>query len=373
MIRDTAQVTDAVHDQVAEVAPQVRDLSASLLALIQRDAGYKVAKVTALQVPAFVKALKTYTHTISAFPLREYQGIDAVVPRAFLSKPTAQTTYAGAMTRLIGELLMYDRAYWKIERRAWDGFPDQVELMPNEQLTVLPDDDDFNYAFDGDGPLYWNGVRVADRDVIRFDGDGLGGWLTTGAAAINTAAALEAAAHRYAEYPLPSIILKNSGADLPAPQVDTLLTAWETGRLNRSTAYLNSALEIQELGWNASDMQLVDSRNAAAIQIARIANLDPIWTGAGVPGSSLTYSNRTDLYRQLLDTALTPVMNMIAQRISANDVTPRGHTVTFDTSVFLKANVQDIAILITQLLPLGVITTDEARTLLDLPALGVAQ
>jgi hypothetical protein len=355
------------------MSPLVRDLSATLLSAIQRDAGYKVARATAMQVPAFVKALKTYTHTISAFPLREYANGDAVIPRAFLSQPIAETTYAGAMTRLIGELLMYDRAYWKITHRAWDGFPDQVELMPNEQLTILPDDDDFNYAFDGDGPLYWNGVRVPFRDVVRFDGDGLGGWLTTGASAINTAAALEAAAQRYAEYPLPSIILKNTGADLGATQVDAMLTAWETGRLNRSTAYLNSALEIKELGWNASDMQLVDSRNAAAIQIARVANLDPIWTGAGVPGSSLTYSNRTDLYRQLLDTALTPIMNMVSQRISANDVTPRGHRVTFDTSIFLKANVQDIAILITQLLPLGVITTDEARTLLDLPALGVAQ
>jgi hypothetical protein len=218
--------------------------------------------------------------------------------------------------------------------------------------------------------VYYNGVEMDWRNVIRFDGDGLGGWLRNGSTAITAAASLEAAAMRYAEYPLPTIILQNTGADLPPEQVDALLDAWEEARVNRSTAYLNSTLQTHEMGWSAADLQLVDSRNAAAIQIARLANLDPIWTGAGVPGSSLTYSNRVDLYRQLLDTALTPIMTAIAQRLTAEDVTPRGHTVKFDTSVFLKANPQDISTLITQQQPLGNLSTDEARALLDLPANG---
>jgi hypothetical protein len=50
-----------------------------------------------------------------------------------------------------------------------------------------------------------------------------------------------------------------------------------------------------------------------------------------------------------------------------NDVTPRGHSVDFDTSVFLKANNSEITSLISTLRPLEVITVDEARDLLDLP------
>jgi hypothetical protein len=64
-------------------------------------------------------------------------------------------------------------------------------------------------------------------------------------------------------------------------------------------------------------------------------------------------------------------MNLISQRLTATDVTPRGHTVRFDTSVFLKANPLDLATLIDQMVPLGVMSTDEARDLLDLPSLGV--
>ena len=184
---------------------------------------------------------------------------------------------------------------------------------------------------------------------------------------------LPAALHA-AQTPAPSIVLKNTGADLPAAQVDDLLEAWENARINRSTAYLNSTIDTHSLGgWSPSDLQLTDARNAAATQIARMANLDPVWVGAGVPGSSLTYSNRTDLMRQLLDLSLVPVMRMITERLSMDDVTPRGHTVEFETDALLKANVPELANVIAAMAPLGVITTDEARRLLDLVEMGAEE
>jgi hypothetical protein len=56
-----------------------------------------------------------------------------------------------------------------------------------------------------------------------------------------------------------------------------------------------------------------------------------------------------------------------------NDVTPRGHKVAFDTSVFLRANPTELADFITKLLPVGVISETESRDLLDLPQLGVTE
>ena len=336
----------------------VRDIASDLLSAIQANASYKVTYKTAAQVPAYIKALKTY-HTIAAFPLREYVNGVETVPRAFLNQPSRNTTYAAEMMRLISDLLNYDRAWWRVVERTWDGYPAAIVHMPSDQVTEL------------DGQVLWNGTAVPLRDVIRFDGDGLGGWLNVGASVINTAAALEAACLRYAEYPMPNLALKNSGADLPAAVVDDLLEAWESARSARSTAYLNSTIDIKEMGWNAADLQLTEARQAAAAQVARMANLDPIWTGAGVPGSSLTYANRQDLYRQLLDLALTPVMDLIGQRLSLNDITPRGHTVRFDVTKFLRQNVTDLSTLIKDLGPLGYISVDEARALLDLPALGI--
>ncbi len=346
-----------VERRAAEApAPHVRESTLIQLQMqLNRPGTGTVLEAVAFQVPALVKALKTYSHTISAFPLRQYANGNQVVTRSFLMQPSKGTTYSAEMMRLVNDLLLHDRAYWRVIERTWDNFPAAIVRLPAIDVTEV------------NGEVLYRGVAVPLNQVVRFDGDGLGGWLKTGYTAITTAAALEDATFRYADAPLPQMILKNTGADLPADQVDAILDAWEAARQDRATAYLNSTIDAQPQGWNAAELQLVDAKNHAAIQIARMANLDPIWTGAGVPGSSLTYSNRVDLYRQLLDTGLTPVMNLITQRLSMNDITPRGHTVTFDTSVFLRGNPSDLANLVSTLLPLGIITVDEGRALMDLP------
>lgn len=335
--------------------------------------GASVSRSTALQVPAVVKALKTYTAPISAFGLREYRSDQPIAARPVLLCPCSTLPYSAVISRTVTDLLLHDRAYWLVTDRDWQGYPTSVQVMRVEDVTDM-------YAgntgidpnvYPPSDPFYLLGNRVPTGDVIKFYGDGTGGWLKTGAAAINTAAALEAAVMMYAQSPVAQVVLKNTGADLPSDQVDALLEAWETARADHSTAYLNSTLEAHSMGINPSEMQLTEARNSAAIQIARLANLDPVWTGAGVPGTALVYSNRVDLYRQLLDTALTPVMRNISERLSMADVTPRGHTVRFDTTEFLRSNPLELSTLINTLLPLGVLTVEESRQILDLAQLGV--
>lgn len=347
--------------------------SAGLYALLTNQLAGRTNRQTAMQIPAFVDALKTYTHTISAFALREYRYDQPVVARPFLAMPSKIYPYASVIQRTLSDLLMYDRAYWLVTERTFDGYPSAIEVMRVEDVIDTPAvfvGIAENYQPPAD-PFYYLARQVPTRDVIKFYGSGEGGWLANGATAISTAAALEAATLMYSETPIPTVALKNSGPDLPAEQVDLLLAAWEEARANRGTAYLNNTIDAQVMGFSARDVQLVEGKNLAAIAIARLANLDPVWVGAGIPGSSLTYANRTDLYRGLLDTALRPIMSLFEQRLSMPDVTPRGHTIKFDTTAFLRANPVELADLITKLLPLGVLTEEEAKMVLDLPTLGV--
>ena len=372
VVRDQSHIAQAAAQAVEGPVPHARE-SGALVNAIAAGYGGIVPMNTALQVPAFVKALKTYTHTISAFPLREYVTDGPVRPRTFLEHPSQTIPYSALMQRLITDLLAYDRAYWRIISRTWDGFPAEIVPMRVQDVNDLTGANlgvDVN-AYPPSDPFYHLSQPVPTRDVIKFYGDGTGGWLRVGSTAINTAAALEAATLRYSETPMPTVVLKNTGADLPASQVDDILEAWEAARANRSTAYLNSVIDADQMGWNARDLQLVEARQASAAAVARFANLDPMWTGAGIPGSSVTYQNRVDMYRSLLDVALTPVMLNVSERLSMNDITPRGHRVTFDTSVFLRGNPAELAGIINTLLPLDVMSRDEARDLLDLPTLGI--
>ena len=354
--------------------PHVRESGANALAnLIGFRESYAVTRATAMQVPALVDALKTYSHTISAFGLREYRGDDPIAARPFLNCPCRFLPYAGVMQRTVTDLLLFDRAYWRVTDRSWDGFPTSIEVMRVEDvndLTVANAGIDSNTQPPSD-PFYYLGNVIPTRDVIKFYGDGNSGWLRNGATAINIAAALEAATLMYSESPIPTVVLKNNGADLSADQVDALLEAWEDARAQRSTAYLNSTIDTQTMGFSARDVQLVEGKMQSATAIARLANLDPVWVGAGVPGSSLTYSNRTDLYRLLLDTSLRPIMDLISGRLSMPDIVPRTHAVRFDTTTFLRGDPNQIADLITKLMPLNILTEEEARLVLDLPTLGV--
>jgi hypothetical protein len=287
--------------------------------------------------------------------------------------PSKIYPYASVIQRTLSDLLMYDRAYWLVTERTFDGYPSSIEVMRVEDVIDTPAvfvGIAENYQPPAD-PFYYLARQVPTRDVIKFYGSGEGGWLANGATAISTAASLEAATLMYSETPIPTVALKNSGPDLPAEQVDLLLAAWEEARANRGTAYLNNTIDAQVMGFSARDVQLVEAKNMAAVAIARLANLDPIWVGAGVPGSSLTYSNRVDLYRNLLDTALRPIMHLFEQRLSMPDITPPGQIIKFDTTAFLRANPVELADLITKLLPLGVLTEEEAKMVLDLPTLGV--
>jgi hypothetical protein len=374
IVRDQTLIAQRAAQAAEGPVPHVRESGANALAnLIGARESYLVSRATAMQVPAFVDAVKTYSHTISAFGLREYRGDDPIAARPFLNCPCRFLPYAGVMQRTVTDLLLFDRAYWRVTDRSWDGFPTSIEVMRVEDvndLTVANTGIDPNTQPPSD-PFYYLGNVIPTRDVIKFYGDGNGGWLRNGATAINIAAALEAATLMYSESPIPTVVLKNNGADLPADQVDALLEAWEDARAARSTAYLNSTIDTQTMGFSARDVQLVEGKMQSATAIARLANLDPVWVGAGVPGSSLTYANRNDLYRSLLDTSLRPIMDLISGRLSMPDIVPRTHAVRFDTTTFLRGDPNQIADLITKLMPLNILSEEEARLVLDLPTLGV--
>jgi phage portal protein BeeE len=100
---------------------------------------------------------------------------------------------------------------------------------------------------------------------------------------------------------LPSIALKNSGADLPPDAVQELLESWEAARATRSTAYLSSVVDTETFGFSPAELTLTEARNFSALEIARLFNLDGFWIGANMAGASLSYSNRVDLRKDLID------------------------------------------------------------------------
>jgi len=80
----------------------------------------------------------------------------------------------------------------------------------------------------------------------------------------------------------------------------------------------------------------------------------------------MTYSNVTAERRNLIDMSLRPLMSCITQRLSDIDITPRGSIVKYDLEEFYSPSAIERADIYQKLIPLGVMTVDEAREREDL-------
>jgi HK97 family phage portal protein len=115
-------------------------------------------------------------------------------------------------------------------------------------------------------------------------------------------------------------------------------------------------------------MQLAESRLNTASEIARMCNI-PAWY-INAESASATYSNVSQERRSLVDFSLKPFMSVIAERLSMNDITPRGQVVRFDLDDYLRGNPLEQIEVLTKMLESEIINIDEARESMDLAPRG---
>ena len=330
----------------------------------------------ALRIPAYKRGVTLISGIIAQLPLVVYSQGVRVSPddvKLDVSQPEQFVPYEVTMQRTVIDLIAYGRAYWLITEVSKDqqgnNWPVKVEYVKasnvgddgiNAPMVSIPDLGEVMKSSRSVG-----GIGTQLGDVIEIYCPA-GGTLANGTQILNTALALESAAGNYAAAPMPALALKNEGADLPVDQVEGLLEAWEQARRERATAYLSASVTVEQYGVSARELQMVEGRNESAIQVARLLNLDPHYVGASLPGTSMTYSNRIEQRRDLLDFTCAPYMNAIEQRLTMRDVTPTKYSkvVQLNTEAFLRLMMQDRANLVAQLQPLGILSDKEVYDLL---------
>jgi phage portal protein BeeE len=365
-------------DRAEAIAAETRgihgDVLIDALTGLTRDTWYSVSASAAMRIPAFKRATMLISGTVAQLPLVQWRNGELVEDNALLRQPEADRAAWVTMQRLVKDLAHYGRGYWLVRDLDPKGFPTKVRWLPAEEVTESPDRPNHVMWQGKEWPVsHPAGPGTNVGSVIVFHGF-QNGVLTDGAQTLALAMALEDAAKRYADVPLPSIALKNTGADLPPDQVQALLEAWEAARNTRSTAYLSSVVDTETFGFSPAELTLTEARNFAALEIARLFNLDGFWIGANIAGASLSYSNRVDLRKDLIDLTLADYMVPIEQRLSMRDVTPTlaSNVVRFSTVDFLRSNLAERVDIVTKLMPYpGVMSEAEARDFLrDSPSKG---
>jgi HK97 family phage portal protein len=319
----------------------------------------------AMTVPAVARARNLICGTIASMPLEQFvTDIETRERREvptfpWVDQPQVDIPRMTTLSYTVDSLFFYGRAYWLVtEVYAEDGRPRKFRWVDPLDVTF---DTDLNTGLVTRYYVRLNPVPLSGvGSLVVFTGfdEGL---LVRAGTTIRTCVELERAALDFARNPAPSITIKNTGVDLPADQVQSLLDRWRASRQasGGAVAYLSAALEMDSVGFSPKDLAMVEAREFQVAEIARATGLPGVLLGASMPG--MTYQNVQSERRGLVDLALMPYMAAIEERLSMDDVTPRGTTLMFRPNDFLRATPIEEAQLLSVLLDREVITSDEAR------------
>lgn len=329
-----------------------------------------VTREVAMSVPAYKRAWTLITASLSQMPLGLYRESSRLATPPFLRRMDSERIQAAFLADIIGDLCHHGVAYARVTARDDDGMVASVQYLPVEDVLEVTETS-YRILVREPGDPEVHEALLAAREVLGFECSA-GTWLKHGARVITTARMLEEAARLYASSPVPLTLLKNSGPRKTPEQVAELLDAIGDARRARSTAYVGRDLELEHMGWDANQIALGEARAHSVLDVARVTGVPSIYLSQGPNEAAMMYSNQTQA-RLDLHSAMTPYATAVAQRLSMDDCTYGGNRVEFEFAEWLRVDPTMRANLYAQMIPLGVLTVQEARRMENLNGEGNPQ
>jgi HK97 family phage portal protein len=328
----------------------------------------RISRKEAISVPAVARARNLICGTVASIPLEYYNkktGEVIASPRWVTQLSKSQPSFI-TLAWIVDSLLMFGVSYLLVEERyAEDGRPASFQWVANNRVTFTTDIEGImvkQYYVDA------RPIDMADIVTIQSFDDGI---LERGARTIQAAVDVERAAAINSANPSPVGVIKNSGADLPAAEVQGLLSAFKRARQNNSTAYLTSTLDYQSVAFSPKEMTYNESIQNLSTQIARLCNVPAYYLSAD-QNTTMTYANVTEERKQFFALSIEPYIQCISSRLSMDDISTTGHEVRFAVyDTFLKQDPLTELAVIEKLLSLQLITTEQAMAMTDLTPNGI--
>ena len=344
----------------AQYAPQVMgenifSLNSAILPRITRK--------EAMTVPSVARARNLICGTVASIPLEYYKKStgEVIAPPRWINQLSKTQPSFVTLAWIVDSLMMFGVAYLLVtERYAEDGRPASFECVANNRVTFTTDVMGIMIE-----QYYVDASPISMNDIITIQGfdEGI---LERGSRTIQSAIDVERAAAVNSANPQPAGFLHNTGADLPAAEVQGLLAAWKRSRQNNSTAYLTSTLSYNPVAFSPKDMLYNEAIQNLSTQVARLCNVPAYYLSAD-QNTTMTYANVQDERKQFFALSLQPYIEAIQTRLSMDDVSTVGHEVRFAVyDTFLKSDPMVELSVIEKLLTLGLITTEQAMGMTDL-------
>ena len=355
----------------AQLNPPVMDMPFSTWYGGNSYGGYNnfasaILRQDAVGVPSITRCRNLICGTIATIPLEMYSlSTGEELPSlTWVDQPDKRQPRAVTISWTVDSLFMYGVAYWRVEEIYQDdNRPARFSWIQNDRVTVK-----YN-ALNTEVEYYMiNNIRVPDSGVgslVTFQALDQG-LLLRSQSTIRAAIDIEKAAAIAAQTPQPSGYIKNNGADLPDQQVQGILNNWKLARQNRATAYLTSTLDYNVTQFTPKDMMYNEAKQYFATELARACNI-PAYMIDAETFRGMTYQNIIDGRKEFFAYSLAPFVTAIEDRLSMDDLTPRGQTVRFSVDeTFLRVDPLTRLQVTEKLLTLGLIDVKQAQEMEDL-------
>lgn len=330
----------------------------------------------ALGVPAIYRAVSLIANTTGSLAMEAFRSgvkLSADDTPMLVRRPNPLQTPRVFYRDTGYYLASRGEVWWNVANRDSDGNASALVVVPPWEVTVTQNDRDRLRPF-----IEWNGVRMPREDMrqITFlpDETAFGSYRGAGPlqicqAAISVAVeSQEWAANFFAEDGgRPSIVIRAAGELDTDPvsgvsEADTLREQWMS-KPNNVPRVVDAGIEsVDEVALNVQSAQMLDARQHENGDAARMFGIPGSLLEYQQSGSSLTYQNLEGEFTKFVRACLSPgYLEPIEQEMS--DLLTRSTTSRFAVGGFLRADVKTRAEVYNLLVPLGIMSVEDAQRL----------
>ncbi len=337
----------------------------------------------ALEVPAIQRAVVLISNTIGRLPIEAYRsGAVMSDPPRVAVRPNPFQTPRDFYRETGWNLATRGETVWWIATRDVDGIASALVVVPPAELTV--EDNPRNRLFPlvtwGNVRSTWYSPAFPQGDFVQIvyakeSGELRGkGPLQMGQAALSVSVeAQQWAANFYADGGNGGTIIKVTGAlgqtkDVVTDSDGELVREHEADRVraqwvnkpNNVPRVIDDGIEsVTAMDVNPQGAQMLDAREHQNGDAARLFGIPGALMEYAQSGTSLTYQNIADVWREFQESCLTPnYLSPIEQAMS--DLLTRSTTARFSLTDLLRADPKTRAEIYQLLITLGVMTPEQA-------------
>lgn len=343
--------------------------------------GYTTKK--AMLLSAVYRCVEVISDSVAQLPLEPFKVdkngykirfVEHPTYRLLNKEPNPRMSRFTFIKTLIVSTLLNGNGYAYIER---DGKGNAIALhyIPSEAVTPIKPiklSDSINYEVTGVGKV--EGCNMIH--ILNFSYDGINGISTLQHAKSSLSASTDAEAHAAGFFKgganIAGILSVNGamGKEAKAKLKADWQTAFSpaTGNPN-GVAILEGNMDFKPISINPSDAQLLETRQFNVIDICRFFGVSPV-KAFDLSKSSYSTVEATEL--AFLTDTLSPLLEKIELELERKLYKPSERDaidVRFNTASLLRADKQSLANYYNTLFNIGVISPNEIRREIDLPAL----